>query len=283
MTRRSMSAKSVASEGLRAPDSFTTKLGRGFRRQERLILGILGVALVLLFWEMVVRLGWIRTSMMSSPTIIVDRIIVELQGDRLLPSLWVTLRAYLLGLAIATVVGIPLGFIAGWSRRASYVLEPWLAALNATPTVAIVPLIIIWLGIGQTSKVFIVFLFAVFPYAFNTMIGVRQSEVEFLDVARSYGASQSKIVSSIVMPGAVPYIMTGARLAVGRALIGVVVAELVASNTGLGFLISISAGTFDTSLLMVSVLFVGAFGVIMTEVMKTVERQFDKWRPDSGS
>jgi NitT/TauT family transport system permease protein len=221
--------------------------------------------------------------MMSSPTIIAERIVMELQGERLLPSLWVTLRAYLLGLAIATVVGIPLGFIGGWYKRASYILEPWLAALNATPTVAIVPLIIIWLGIGQVSKVFIVFLFAVFPYAFNTMIGVRQSEAEFLDVARSYGASQSKIVSSIVIPGAVPYIMTAARLAVGRALIGVVVAELVASNTGLGFLISISAGTFDTSLLMVAVLFVGTFGLIMTEVMKTIERQFDKWRPDPGS
>ena len=270
-------------ESTAAVDSFGMKVVRLMRRRERILLGVLGVILVLVFWELVVAWGWLRRSTMSAPSIIGERIVTELQGDRLLPSMWVTLRAYLIGLGIATVVGIPLGFIGGWYKRASYVLEPWLAALNATPTVAIVPLILIWLGIGQTSKVFIVFLFAVFPYAFNTMVGVRQSEADFLGVARSFGASQSKIVRSIVIPGAVPYIMTAARLAVGRALIGVVVAELVASNTGLGFLISIASGTFDTPLLMVSVLFVGAFGLIMTEVMKSIERQFDKWRPEPSS
>ena len=256
---------------------------RWLRKRERILLGVLGIISVLGFWEFAVVSEWIRTSTMSSPTIIFDRIVVEMGGDRLIPSLWVTLRAYLIGLALATVVGIPLGFLGGWSKRASYVLEPWLAGLNATPTVALVPLILIWLGIGQTSKVFIVFLFALFPYAFNTMIGVRQSEAEFLGMARSFGASQPKVITSIVLPGAVPYMMTAARLAVGRALIGVVVAELVASNTGLGFLISIASGTFDTPLLMVSVLFVGVFGLIMTEVMKAIERQFDKWRPEPTS
>jgi len=264
-------------------DAFGTRLLRWMRKRERVLLGFLGVVSLIAFWELAVVAGWIRSSMMSSPTIIYERIITELGGDRLLPSLGVTLRAYLIGLGIATVVGIPIGFIGGWSKRASYLLEPWLAALNATPTVAIVPLILIWLGIGQTSKVFIVFLFAVFPYAFNTMVGVRQSEAEFLDVARSFGATEPKVIKSIVLPGAVPYMMTAARLAVGRALIGVVVAELVASNTGLGFLISIASGTFDTSLLMVSVFFVGVFGLTMTEVMKAIERQFDRWRPEPTS
>lgn len=231
------------------------------------------------FWELAVVAGWIKTSMMSSPTIVWERVLSEFGGDRLIPSLLVTFRAYLIGLALATVIGIPLGFLGGWSKRASYVLEPWLAGLNAVPTVAVVPLIIIWLGIGQTSKVFIVFLFALFPYAFNTMVGVRQAEAEFMGVAKSFGASQSKVITSIVLPGLVPYLMTAARLAVGRALIGVVVAELVASNTGLGFLISIAAGTFDTPLLIMAVLFVGAFGVLMTELMKTIERRFDRWRP----
>ncbi|HVR31155.1 MAG TPA: ABC transporter permease [Acidimicrobiia bacterium] len=278
-----MSASATQAPTAVGSDPLGTRTLRWLRKRERILLGVLGVIAVLGFWEFAVVSGWIRTSTMSSPTIIVDRIVFELDGDRLIPSLWVTLRAYLIGLALATVVGIPLGFLGGWSKRASYVLEPWLAGLNATPTVALVPLILIWLGIGQTSKVFIVFLFAIFPYAFNTMIGVRQSEAEFLGMARSFGASQPKVITSIVLPGAVPYMMTAARLAVGRALIGVVVAELVASNTGLGFLISIASGTFDTPLLMVSVLFVGVFGLIMTEVMKAIERQFDKWRPELTS
>ncbi len=274
-----MSASAATQESTSFQNPKTNPWVRWVRRRERLLLGILGVVTVLGAWELIVQLGWVRASMMSSPTIIWERLIAELGGDRLLPSLLVTFRAYLIGLLIATVVGIPLGFLGGWSKRASYVLEPWLAALNATPTVAIVPLIIIWLGIGQTSKVFIVFLFAVFPYAFNTMVGVRQTESEYMGMAQSFGASQSKTITSIVLPGLVPYLMTAARLAVGRALIGVVVAELVASNTGLGFLISIAAGTFDTPLLMMSVLFVGAFGLLMTELMKSIEQRFDRWRP----
>lgn len=274
-----MSASSTNAPRTASAEAISSRLFRLVRKRERLLLGILGVVGVLAIWELAVAAGWIKSSMMASPTSIWERIVLEVNGDRLLPSLMVTFRAYLIGLVIATVVGIPIGFLGGWSRRASYLLEPWLAALNATPTVAIVPLIIIWLGIGQTSKVFIVFLFAIFPYAFNTMVGVRQAEAEFVDVARSFGASQRRLITSIVLPGLVPYLMTAARLAVGRALIGVVVAELVASNSGLGFLISIASGTFDTPLLMVAVLFVGAFGVILTELMKTIERRFDRWRP----
>lgn len=264
-------------------DTFGSRSLRWLHKRERLLLGALGVVSLLAIWEIAVVAGWLRTSTMASPTIIWDKVISEFGGDRLFPSLWVTFRAYLIGLGLATVIGIPIGFLGGWSRRASYLLEPWLAALNAMPSVALVPLILIWLGIGQTSKVFIVFMFAIFPYAFNTMVGVRQVEAEFMDVARSFDATQPKIVKSIVLPGAVPYMMTAARLAVGRALIGVVVAELIASNTGLGFLISIASGTFDTPLLMVSVLFIGVFGLIMTELMKVIERQFDKWRPEPAS
>jgi NitT/TauT family transport system permease protein len=253
-------------------------------RRERLLLGALGIVAVLGFWEMAVRLGWIRESMMSSPTGIYEKAKLEfVTNGRIIEYLWITLRAYLIGLAVATVVGIPLGFFGGWSKRFAWVLEPWLAALNATPTVAIVPLIILWLGIGQTSKVFIIFLFAVFPYAFNTMIGVRQSEAAFLDVARSFGASEFMVIRTIVLPGAVPYILTGARLAVGRALIGVVVSELIASNSGLGFLISIASGTFDTPLLMLCVLIVGTFGLIMARVARRIESLFDKWRPEPAS
>ena len=256
-------------------------LVKWMRNHERLLFGILGIVAVLATWEIVVRLGWLRESQMSSPTGIYKKARLEfVTSGRIIEYLWVTLRAYLIGLALATVVGIPIGFFGGWSKRFAQVLEPWLAALNATPKVAVVPLIILWLGIGQTSKVFIIFLFAVFPYAFNTMIGVRQSEATYLDVARSFGASEAMVIRTIVLPGSVPYILTGARLAVGRALIGVVVAELIASNSGLGFLISIAAGTFDTALLMLCVLIVGAFGLIMARVSKRVERMFDKWRPE---
>jgi NitT/TauT family transport system permease protein len=256
-------------------------LRKWVRSHEKLLLGILGVVSVLVLWEMAVRLGWLRSSQMSSPTGIYNKARLEfVTSGRIVEYLWVSGRAYLIGLAVATVVGIPLGFLGGWSKRFAWVLEPWLAALNATPKVAIVPLIILWLGIGQTSKVFIIFLFAVFPYAFNTMVGVRQSEAAFLDVARSFGASEAMIIRTIVLPGSVPYILTGARLAVGRALIGVVVSELIASNSGIGFLISLAAGTFDTALLMLCVLIIGTFGITLALVTTRIERQFDKWRPE---
>jgi NitT/TauT family transport system permease protein len=155
--------------------------------------------------------------------------------------------------------------------------------MNATPRVALLPLIIIWLGIGILSKIGIIFLGAVFPLIINTRDGVKTTPVSLLNAARSFGASEWQLFRSVVVPSTVPFILTGLRLAIGRALIGVMVGELYAATAGIGFMITVAGATFQTDKVFVGVLIFALSGMIATDVIDRIERRFDKWRPKVGS
>ncbi|HYU20908.1 MAG TPA: ABC transporter permease [Chloroflexota bacterium] len=255
---------------------------RWYLRNERLLLGLAGFVSVLIVWDLAVRLGYLRVTFVSSPSRIFDAARLEVSQGRIWGDIGVSLLEFGLGYAAAAVLGISIGFVAGWFRRANYIIDPWLAALYATPDVALVPLIILWLGIGLWSKVFVVFLTSLFAVAINTLVGVQSTEARFLEVAHSFGASRARVFRTVVLPSTVPFILTGLRLASGRALVGVVLAELIAANQGIGFMISVSGSTLNTARLMVGVILLGAFGVLLGEVMRRVERRFDAWRPQMG-
>ena len=155
--------------------------------------------------------------------------------------------------------------------------------MNATPRVALLPLIIIWLGIGILSKIGIIFLGAVFPLIINTRDGVKTTPVSLLNAARSFGASEWQLFRSVVVPSTVPFILTGLRLVIGRALIGVMVGELYAATAGIGFMITVAGATFQTDKVFVGVLIFALSGMIATDVIDRIERRFDKWRPKVGS
>jgi NitT/TauT family transport system permease protein len=256
---------------------------RWYLRNERLVLGLTGFVSILILWEVAAAAGWTKLVLLSSPSRIWRAFVTELTSGRLWNDVSVSLVEFWLGFLVASLLGIFIGIIAGWFKRANYVADPWLSALYATPDVALVPLIILWLGIGLWSKVFVVFLTALFPVAVNTLIGVQSTDARMLDVARSFGASQFKIFRTVVMPGTVPFILTGLRIASGRALVGVVLAELIAANAGIGFLISVSGVTLNTARMMVGVLLLGIFGVILGEVFRRIEQRFDVWRPQVGN
>src|SRR5205823_14875963 len=143
--------------------------------------------------------------------------------------------------------------------------------------------VIIWLGIGVLSKVGIIFLGAVFPLLINTRDGVKTTPANLLTAARSFGASEWQIFKSVVVPSTVPFILTGLRLAIGRALIGVMVGELYAATAGIGFMITVAGATFQTDKVFVGVLIFALSGMIATDLLTKVERRFDKWRPAVGS
>lgn len=252
---------------------------RWYLRNERLVLGLAGFVSVLIVWELVVNTGVMKAIFLSSPSRIWAATVLELQVGRIWGDITASLLVYALGFGVASLVGITIGLVAGWFRHANYIIDPWLSALYATPDVALAPLIILVLGIGITSKVFVVFLTAVFVVAVNTLVGVQSTDARMLDVARSFGASPARVFRTVVLPGTVPFIMTGLRLASGRALVGVVLAELIAANQGIGFLISISGTTLNTARMMIGVLLLGIFGVLIGEVMRRIEARFDVWRP----
>ena len=155
--------------------------------------------------------------------------------------------------------------------------------MNATPRVALLPLVIIWLGIGILSKVGIIFLGAVFPMLINARDGVKTTPLNLINAARSFGASEWQVFKSVVFPSTLPFLLTGLRIAVGRALVGVLVGELYAATAGIGFMITVAGATFQTDKVFVGVLIFAISGIVLTEILDRIEHRFDKWRPKVGS
>lgn len=251
-----------------------------YLRNERVVLGIVGLASVVAAWELLVRAGIVRSLFVSSPSAIFTATVEAVKDGSLVASVESSLTEYFLGYGAAALIGILIGLAAGWYRRVDTVVAPWIAVLYAMPHVALIPLAILWFGIGLSYKVFFVFLISFFPIVINTISGVKATEAHYLEVARSFRASELRVFRTVVLPGAVPFIMTGLRLGAGRAWIGVVVAELVGANSGLGFVIGQASEMLDTGKMMMAIIALGVLGMLLIEVMHLVEKRFDVWRPE---
>jgi NitT/TauT family transport system permease protein len=253
-------------------------LRRFYQRWERPLLGLAGLVVILTTWEFASRVGLINRVIMSSPTAVLNALAREFARGEIWSHLLVSATEYLIGFGLAAVVGILVGFIAGWSRRANYLLDPWITILYSAPVVALVPMIILLFGIDLPAKVFIVFLISVFSIIVNTYVGVQNTGKALLDVARTFGASQRQQITSVVLPGSVPYILTGLRLAGGHATVGVVVAELVAGQEGIGFILDRAGSNLQSGLVMGMILLLGLWGVTFGELMRRLELRFEVWR-----
>lgn len=250
---------------------------------ERALLGTASVTVALVAWEIAGRMRLVDPLFISAPSRIVAAGI-ELFAEG---GIWNDIRVsgieFLVGFALAVLVGIPVGLVMGWYRRVAHLADPFVNALYATPRVALLPLVVIWLGIGIWSKIAIVFLGAVFPVLLSTYSGVRTTDARLLRAARSFGADDLQVFRTLILPGSVPFIVTGLRLGVGRALIGVVVGELYAAQAGIGFLISVAGNQFQTDKVFVGVFLIAFVGVASMELLTRLERRFDRWRPAVGS
>ena len=172
---------------------------------------------------------------------------------------------FIIGFALALVAGVMFGIVIGWYRKVRLLFDPFLNALYATPRIAMVPMIIIWFGVGIWSKIFIVFISAFFPILVNTVGGVRNIDRDLLRAARAFCASDWQIFTTLALPGAVPFILTGVRQGVALGLIGVVVGEMFGGSQGIGFMVAYGGQTFATDTLFVGVLIV-AFAGILSDV-----------------
>jgi len=263
---------------------------------ERAILGALMVILFLIAWEGFARGWWgemlqpllgaaaehlrLKPIFISSPTLVAA---AAYRMAFVTGEIWRDLAAsgigYGLGVALAIAVGIPLGLAAGWYRRLSYAVEPFLSALNATPQVAFLPLIVLWVGTGLGARVLIVFLLAVLPIAINAHAAVRTTDARLVRLAASFGAGEWRLFRTIILPSTVPFLLAGLRLAVGRGMIGVVVGEIYGSAAGIGAMISQAGARFQTDRVFVGVLTIVAIGVILVELVQLIERRVEAWRP----
>ena len=188
-----------------------------------------------------------------------------------------SLQILLYGMILAVAVGIPLGVVMARFRPVDWTLDPYINALYATPMVALVPVLVLWLGIRMQAKVVVVFLFAVFPVLINTYQGVRKVDPGFVEVARSFGSSEWRMWRDVMLPWAVPYIAAGIRLAIGRALVGMIIAEFYTSISGLGYMIVRYAHNFQMDRTFVPVILLMLLGVALTAALRRLERRIAPW------
>jgi NitT/TauT family transport system permease protein len=254
-------------------------LGRWYRRNERSVLGISGLVSFFALWQFGSMAGWIDPFFFSAPTDIAAAAVAEVQVPRFWEDVRYSLSEVTIGFIASLVLAVPLGLAIGWYRRVSFTFDPWLNFFNAIPRPALIPLVVLWVGLGIEMKIVIVFLGGFFSILLPTVEGVRTVEPQILDVARSFRASNRRLFTSVVFPATVPFIATGVRLALGRLLIGVVVAELYAQTQGLGVLIEKSAESLQSDRMMFGILLFTLMGVITTEAAVRVERRLQRWRP----
>ncbi len=261
-----------------------SRLYKFYLNQEKKILGGAAIAVFLIAWELVGNVfQWINPMFMSAPSLIGKAAYEMFRSGEIYHDLYVSGIEFAGGYLLAAAVGIPFGIMTGWYKRMSYVFDPFVNAMNATPRVALLPLVIIWLGIGILSKVGIIFLGAVFSILINTRDGVKTTPVNLLNAAKSFGASEWMVFKTVVIPSTIPFILTGLRLAVGRALVGVLVGELYAATAGIGFMITVAGATFQTDKVFVGVGIFALSGMIGMELLTKLERRFDRWRPQVGA
>ena len=250
------------------------------RKRQRLLLGLLGAIVVLLAWQLCSDHNVVNPAFSSSPTEIIraGRAYFTPDGGG-----WFALKTsaieFGLGFLIALAAGLLIGFAMGWFRWFEYLVDPLVNFGYAAPRIALVPLLVIWFGIGTPSKVAVVFLSAVFPIIINTASGVKVVDHSLIQVARSFKASRLQLFRTVVIPGAVPSIVTGVRLGIGQGLIGMVVGELLASTAGLGYTIETAGNNLQSSTMFVAVFLVSGIGVVLTQLMRAVERRLERWRP----
>ncbi|UXN68679.1 ABC transporter permease [Devosia neptuniae] len=237
----------------------------------------------LLFLAALIGLWWLASTQVARNLIpsplatlqAAQRLIAE---GRLGTALFDSLSIYLGGYAVAILVGVPLGLLMGTIRPLGKTLEIFVYALSATPRVAFIPLIIVFLGLGPQAKILIIFLGAVMPILINTYAGALNSDQELVEMARSVGARRQRIFTQIVLPGAVPFIIVGLRVGATIGLINTVVAELYTAVKGLGGLLAIYGNTFRMAEYFVVVLTLAFVGVIVTEALRFVEIRLGRWR-----
>jgi NitT/TauT family transport system permease protein len=250
---------------------------------ERLLLGATGIVAVLLLWEMGSRLGYIDRAFFGRPTGIIEAGMTEVQTERFWHDVTASVSEFGIGYLLAIAIGIPVGLAAGWFRRLQYALDPWLNFFNSLPRIALLPILVIMFGVfGPASKIAVVFLGAFFSIVIPTLQGVKTVDRRFLDVARSFRASQARLFMSVVLPATVPFIITGMRLGIARALIGVVTAELYTQTEGIGVLIRRATELRQGDRALFGVLIFTVSGIVGVELIRRVEARFQKWRPASS-
>ena len=253
-----------------------------WQRIQPAALGTASIVLLLLVWQFLPYFVPMKEGtklFFTVPSQIVGTLWSMFATGSIWAPLGVSAGAFAVGLGLAIIAGLPLGILLGRSRTLNAMFDPFITAFNATPRLVFLPLLMLWFGIGLWSKVAIVFLGAVFPLLINTYEGVRNADKLLINVVRSFGAGEWDIARLVVIPNSLPFIVVGLRLAIGRAVLGVVVAEFFGAQDGLGVVMVRAASSFQVDVVFAGLIVFAGLSLIMTGLVKLLEERMSRWRP----
>jgi len=257
-----------------------------WRRFEPTILGTGTIVLLLLVWQFLPDFVPMKAGtklFFTVPSHVAGTLWTMFATGSIWAPLGVSASAFAIGLLLAIVAGLPLGVLLGRSATLNAMIDPFITAFNATPRLVFLPLLMLWFGIGIWSKVAVVFLGALFPLLINTYEGVRNADKILINVVRSFGAGEWDIARLVVVPNSLPFIIVGLRLAIGRAVLGVVVAEFFGSQDGLGVVMVRAASQFKVDVVFAGLIVFAALSLIMTGLVKLLEDRLTRWRPQHSN
>ncbi len=254
------------------------KIVQAKRAVPRWVITLAALCVFLAFWEVFGR--QINPIFGSYPSAIFAAFVELVRNGKLAAALAQSLQPFVVGYGIAILIGVPLGLVIGRFRVAEAALGIFITGGYAMPLVALVPLLILWFGLGFAVKAAVIFLMSIFPIVINTWLGVKSVPKALIEVGKSLVASDAVILRRIVLPATLPYIMAGIRLAVGRAVVGMVIAEFFTEISGLGGIIINSANNFDTATMFVPIIVLMVLAVGLNWLIGWLERRIAPWQAE---
>jgi ABC-type nitrate/sulfonate/bicarbonate transport system permease component len=249
--------------------------------QARLLVGLAAVLLFLIAWQIVGAGEIVRSDLISYPTEIIRTFFSMAASGELTTNAAVSLQEFVQGFVPAVLVGVAIGTGFALSRRLRAMFEPLVIALNTSPIIAFVPIVVVWFGVGLQSKSVMVFLASVIPVIINTTTGIGEVNEAWIRACRAFGARRRQVVMKAILPGALPSLMAGIRLSVGRAVVALIAAEMYVSVRGIGRLIQVYSTSDRAAEIFVLVAIVSSFGFLLVTLLRRVEDWLAPWKRDS--
>ena len=245
-------------------------------------LGVIGILAFFSAWELATRFEILNPFYFPPFSKIVAKGVELFVNGTIWQHMWFSLTNFTVGFIIAVVLGVIAGVPMGWYKGISKTFDPLLSGIYATPLIALLPLIIMLFGLGPLSKIIMTVLAAVFPILINTMTGIANTDNRLITMSRAFGATDSTIFLKVSVPGSLPYIVAGMRVALGRALVYIVVAEQYGAAMGLGYLSSVAAQRFQMAAMFVPIVIIACLGAGLNELLKLIEKRLEKWKPEKA-
>lgn len=268
----------VSSERRQVPRAAKMLERRRFTRRQKVLLTVANLALFFLAWEVFVRVTGVPSLLVPTFSAVVAEIPEMHAQGVLLPNVWISLKMYLIGMAISIVAAVPLGMVIGGVRVLERLFAPYMWALYTLPRLILMPFVLLWVGINDTARVTLIVLSAVPAIVVVVMDGVKAVDAGLLRTARSFCASRLQVLTHVAMPASVPFIATGVRMGVSRGLIGLFIGELFTAANGAGYVMVTAGREFDSARVYLMLLIFVAFSVVVVGLTQWLENRASRWR-----